>query len=71
MSEFKIGDIVLILFDYDTPNEKVYKGIILQNPSRFFHKFCVKFDDGDIKFYSPKRLEFLVEECQRYKKSME
>ena len=71
MSEFKTGNTVSILFDYDTPNEKVYKGIILQNPTgQFFEKFCVKFDDGDIKFYSPKRLEFLMEECQRYKKSM-
>ena len=69
MSEFKIGDIVRILFDYDTPNEKVYKGIILQNPSGFFEKFCVKFDDGDIKFYTKERFEFLVEECQKYEKS--
>ena len=69
MSEFKTGNTVRILFDYDTPNEKVYKGIILQNPSQFFHKFCVKFDDDDIKFYSPKRLNFLVKECQKYEKS--
>ena len=70
MSEFKQGDTVRILFDYDTPNEKVYKGIILQYyAEKFFHKFCVKFDDGDIKFYSLKRLEFLVEECQKYEKS--
>ena len=26
MSEFKTGNTVSILFDYDTPNEKVYKG---------------------------------------------
>jgi len=67
MSEFKTGDIVRILFDYDTPNEKVYKGTILQNVT--VKMVRVIFDDGDIKFNSPKRLKFLVEECQKYEKS--
>jgi len=66
----KIGSIVNILFDYGTENEKVHTGIILLDKTLVSEgEICIKFDDGDIKFYTRERLEFLVEECQKYEKS--